>query len=820
MYNNLFLSKTLIATALLPSLAYSQANAGDAGTRSADAFQWIQPANTTILGEYGHSPPVYPSPNITGANGWETALHKAEHFVSQLTLDEKAWLVTGVPGPCIGNIGPVLRLNFTGLCLQDGPNAVRPSDYVSVFPAGITIASSWDRDLIYERFHDLGLEYRGKGAQVALAPVGGPLGRTPYGGRNWEGFSPDPYLTGVAMESSVRGLQDAGVQATIKHWLLYEQESQRYQTTYPNGTLEFAVYSSNADDRTIHELYMWPFANAIHAQASAAMCSYNRVNGSYACQNSKLLNGLLKEELGFQGYVMTDWGGLHSGVASALAGTDMDQPGYIEPVTPLLNQTGLSSYFGWNITLAVQNGTLPETRLNDMIKRIMTPYYFLHQDQDFPATDPAMAYYNTQFSRSNYSMDSFVFGNKSRDVRQDHGSRIRRHAAESTVMLKNTNNTLPLKAPASIAIFGSDAAPNTAGPFIRGPSEIGTLAVGGGSGNGRFTYLVSPLEAIEERAAQDNTLVQFWLNNTMIKDADVETLWGASAPEACLVFLKTRATERMDRGHLSVDQHGDVVVQSVADKCSNTIVVTHSGGMNIMPWADHPNVTAILVAHYPGQESGHSIVDILYGARSPSGKLPYTVPLNSSSVNTAPTTNITTANVDDWQSWYSEGLEIDYRYYNSHNIPVQYEFGFGLSYTNFSMERLRVKPTNPDAHIASHPEALETRPGGNPALWDVLFEAQVTLQNTGSTLGATVAQLYVSFPADVSEPPLQLRGFEKTELAPGESHTATFPLMRRDLSYWNVTQQQWLIPTGDFVFRAGFSSRDLGDSVTLRPVAE
>ncbi|KAE8130674.1 glycoside hydrolase superfamily [Aspergillus pseudotamarii] len=817
-----FLVKTLIASAaLLPTLAYTQANAGDAGARSPDAYQWIQPANTTILGEYGHSPPVYPSPNITGSGGWETALDKATHFVSLLTLDEKAWLVTGVAGPCIGNIGPILRLNFTGLCLQDGPNAVRPSDYVSVFPAGITIASSWDRDLIYERYHDLGLEYRGKGAQVALAPVGGPLGRTPYGGRNWEGFSPDPYLTGVAMESSVKGLQDAGVQATIKHWLLYEQESQRSPTIYPNGTLEFSVYSSNADDRTIHELYMWPFANAIRAEASAAMCSYNRVNGSYACQNSKLLNGLLKKELGFQGYVMSDWGGLHSGVASALAGMDMDQPGFIEPMTPLHNQTGLSSYFGWNITSAVRNGTLVETRLDDMIKRIMTPYYFLHQDQGFPATDPAMAYYNTQFSSNNYSMDSFVFGNKSRDVRQDHGIRIRRHAAESTVMLKNTNNALPLKAPASIAIFGSDAAPNTQGPFIRGPSEIGTLAVGGGSGNGRFTYLVSPLQALEERASQDNTLVQFWLKNTMMKDAEVESLWGASAPEACLVFLKTRATERLDREHLTVDQDGDAVVESVARRCSNTIVVTHAGGMTIMPWATNPNVSAILVAHYPGQESGHSIVDILYGAKTPSGKLPYTIPLKPESVNAPPTTNITTSGVDDWQSWYSEGLEIDYRYYNSHNIPVQYEFGFGLSYTNFSMDTdsVVVKPTKPEAHIRSHPEALATRPGGNPALWDILFEAQVTFRNTGTIPGATVAQLYLSFPPEVSEPPLQLRGFEKAELAPGESYTATFPLMRRDLSYWNVTQQEWLIPTGDFVLDAGFSSRDLHDSVTFRPVA-
>ena len=162
------------------------------------------------------------------------------------------------------------------------------------------------------------------------SPVAGPLGRSAYAGRNWEGFSPDPYLTGVAMELTIRGIQENGVQACAKHWVAYEQETQRNPTTV-NGSITGAVLqesvSSNLDDRTMHELYMWPFANAVRAGVSSIMCSYNRINGSYACENSKSQNGLLKGELGFQGYIMSDWGGTHSGMSSVEGGLDMDMPG-------------------------------------------------------------------------------------------------------------------------------------------------------------------------------------------------------------------------------------------------------------------------------------------------------------------------------------------------------------------------------------------------------------------------------------------------------------------------------------------------------------
>ncbi|KAL2865777.1 beta-glucosidase [Aspergillus lucknowensis] len=789
----------------------------DGSPRDEDAFSYVQPENTTILGPYGHSPPVFPSPHATGSGGWEEAFAQAQDFVAQLTPEEKADMVTGQFGPCVGNIVAIPRLNFGGLCLQDGPLAIRVADYASVFPAGVAAASTWDRKILYERGFAMGEEFKAKGAHVALAPVAGPLGRSAYSGRNWEGFAADPYLTGVAMEETIRGFQDAGVQATAKHFVGNEQETQRNPTYDPDGTvtdvLQEAV-SSNIDDRTMHELYLWPFANAARARVASVMCSYQRLNGSYACENSKILNGLLKQELGFQGYVMSDWGGTHSGVASIEGGLDMNMPGGIGAYG---QDPKAGSFFGGNVTRAVSNGTLPESRLDDMILRIMTPYFWLGQDRDYPTIDPSSADLNTFSPRSEWLREFNLTGPRSRDVRGDHASLIRRHGAEATVLLKNKNNALPLRAPKTIAVFGNDAAENTNGPVNQDTFEFGTLAAGGGSGTGRFTYLVSPLAALNARARRDGTsLVQYWLNNKQVATSSVSDLLGVpTQPEACLVFLKTWAAEGEDRAHLDSDYSGNEVVASVAKTCNNTIVVTHSSGINTLPFANHPNVTAILAAHYPGQESGNSIVDVLYGDVNPSGRLPYTIARNGSDYNAPPTTEVTTNGKYDWQSWFDEKLEIDYRYFDAHNIPVLYEFGFGLSYTKFNISNVRAERVV--QAIPSTPERLPVQPGGNPALWETLYNVSVSVTNTGPVHGATVPQLYVTFPDSTPSgtPPKQLRGFEKVALEPGESRVVSFALARRDLSYWDVVSQEWVVPEGEFTLRVGFSSRDLREVVRV-----
>lgn len=568
---------------------------------------------------------------------------------------------------------------------------------------------------------------------------------------------------------------------------------------------------------------MWPFANAVHARAATVMCSYQRSNGSYGCQNSKLMNGLLKEELGFQGYVMSDWYGLHAGVDALEAGLDMDMPGHPRQRVIINETNSYNSFFGGNITTGINNGTISMDRLDDMITRIMTPYYALHQDEDFPSVDPSITRLNAFSLPHTWLREWNMTGPSRRDVRDNHGELIRRHAAASTVLLKN-EGALPLKAPKTIAVYGNDAGDGLNGPLSLNDFEFGTLAVGGGSGAAHFTYLVSPLEAIKARAKQDGALVEAWLNNTFIVNGPPATTFtrnpAPNDPEVCLVFLKGWAREAVDRESLDLDDLGNELVETVAETCNNTVVVTHSSGVNILPWADHPNVTAILVAHYPGQESGNSIVDVLYGDVNPSGHLPYTIAYNASDYNAPIVTNINTTGLEDWQSYFDEQLEIDYRYFDAHDIDVRYEFGFGLSYTTFEMSNLAIERQGKDA-IRSRPEDLPILPGGNPALWDTLHTATVTLRNTGEVRGSTVAQLYISFPTDgtpAGTPPRQLRGFEKTELTPGQRGQVTFKLMRRDLSYWDVISQQWLIPEGEFMIHVGFSSRDLIETARLTVV--
>lgn len=246
-----------------------------------------------------------------GGAKWAAAIAKAQDMVKQMTLLEKVNLTTGVGWEgdrCVGNTGSIPRLGFRSLCLQDSPVGVRDTDYNSVFPGGVTIAATFDRGLFYQRGYGMGSEHYGKGVDAQLGPVVGPLGRSPEGGRNWEGFSPDPVLAGIAVAQSVIGIQDAGVMATTKHFIGNEQEHFR-QAGEADGygyNITESV-SANIDDTTMHELYLWPFADAVRAGSASVMCSYNQINNSYGCSNSYTLNHLLKGELGFQGFVMSDW---------------------------------------------------------------------------------------------------------------------------------------------------------------------------------------------------------------------------------------------------------------------------------------------------------------------------------------------------------------------------------------------------------------------------------------------------------------------------------------------------------------------------------
>ena len=646
--------------------------------------------------------------------------------------------------------------------------------------------------------------------------MSGPLGRHPLGGRNWEGFSADPYLAGEAMKATIQGAQSVGVQTCSKHYIVNEQETQRSQTTLENGTIIEAV-SSNVDDRTLHELYLWPFADAVKAGTTSIMCSYNRANQTYACANEYLLTEVLRKELGFRGYVVSDWFATHGTAEYANGGLDMEMPGVVGTDDP--------PWFGANLSEAIQAGEVSEDRLDQMVTAIMTPYYLLGQDSaEYPEIDPAIVWV---LAVQNLGWDSPIIpslGNTTpsgRDVREDHASLIREMGAAGTVLLKNEGSILPLKdgSLANIGVFGNDAIAPTDGLAYFGSDpagfETGTLDIGGGSGTGRHTTLVAPLDAIRARVSGTGAKVQYIASNKVLESNDFRTIY--PIPELCLVFIKSWASEGRDRLSFEADWNSTVVVNNVAEFCNNTIVITHSGGVNTMPWADHPNVKAILAAHLPGEESGNSLADVLWGDVEPSGRLPYTIPKAASDYD-IPVVNLTGHDVGryGWQANFTEGLIIDYRHFDSLDIEPLYEFGFGLSYTTFELAKnLHLTKSSPDADIPPTPDpTVDTEPGGNPQLWETLLIAETTVENTGSRTGAAVAQLYVSFPSDSvpsGTPVRVLRGFEKVYLPPGEAKTVAFSLTRRDLSYWNTEERTWQIPQGEFIFRAGFSSRDLGD---------
>ena len=587
------------------------------------------------------------------------------------------------------------------------------------------------------------------------------------------------------------------------------------------------------------------------------MSSYNQANNTQLSNHNHLQNDILKGELGFQGFIVSDDGSQFAGVLSALAGMDMTILGDIGP-----NGIGGfgASYFGANLTQSVLNGSVPEYRLDDMATRVMASYFYLGQDQDFPELNFAQGNLNTYGYLYLKSELDFTQINQHVNVFEGHQSTIRRAGAESAVLLKNTNNTLPLKSVQELGIFGSDAGPSPYGPNAasdRG-SDNGTLAMGWGSGSANFPYLISPLEAIQARAIANGTALQYVLDNYANSTIDQV----ATQATTCITFVNADSGEGYiqvggnygDRNNLTAWLGGDTLVQRVAGNCSNTIVVIHAPGPLLLEeWIDHPNVTAVIFAGLPGQESGNGLADVLFGDVNPSGHLPWTIGKTREDYGTDV---LYQPNGPVPQIEFTEGLFIDYRYFDRQGIEPRFPFGFGLSYTtfdysNFSIEYLTPSPASytpaptltsanyqcptrtapvqpadytfpatissltdyiypyipsPTTTITSAspaypaPSATVTtgvaqQPGGDPALWDVLYRINISVTNNGTSSGKAIPQVYLDL--GNGEPSRQLRGFNKTaSLQPGESVDATFDLRRRDVSIWDVIGQRWSEVTG------------------------
>jgi beta-glucosidase-like glycosyl hydrolase len=713
------------------------------------------------------------------APAWNTAHQKAQNQIANYTLEELVTVVTGIDalgliGRCVGNIASIN--DWPGICLNDGPLGVRLADFITAFPPGINTASTFNRTLIRTRGLFMGTEFKGKGVNVALGPMMNML-RVPEAGRNFEGFGADPFLSGETAYETVLGMQQGGVQACAKHFVDNDQETNRMTS------------SSDVDDRTQHEIYTQPFLRSVMAGVSSVMCSYNLINDTHACQNNLTMNGILKNEFGFQGYIVSDWGATHS-TLSATAGLDMTMPGGDTGIA------GLNTFFGDTLVEFVNNGTIPLSRVQDMAQRVLASWFFLHQDENYPPVN----------FNANAPGDEAT--NEHINVEDDHSSVVLEIGRASIVLLKNVGNALPLNKPRSILLAGSDAGLALIGPneFQNAGADDGILAIGGGSGAANLTYLISPLEAIQIRARQDRTTVSWILNDFNLARAGNMAI-GTSA---ALVFINADSQEGADRVNLTAHDDAEQLILAVAAQNNNTIVVTHSVGPLIVDsWIEHPNITGVLWGGVSSSETGNAITDVLYGAFNPSGRLPYTIAKNISDYPAQVSTSL--------EIPYSEGLEIDYRAFDARNITPRFEFGFGLSYTSFEYSGLRITSVNDtdnaQANLISNWEAGNPSPpgfGSSTALWlhRPAFEVTFEVKNTGAVAGGEIPQLYLQMPSSAGEPPSILKGFSDVFLEPEESKSVTIFLSRHSLSIWDAGSQGWRKPQGTIGVVVGASSRD------------
>ncbi|KAF9484950.1 glycoside hydrolase family 3 protein [Pholiota conissans] len=691
-----------------------------------------------------------------------------------MTLDEKLGIVIGTgqlnsKRRCVGDTTAVARLGVPSICFQDGPAGMRLVKNVTGFPTGINTASTFSRRLMRARGAAVGEEFRGKGAHVFLGPAMDIM-RNPKAGRAWESFGPDPYLNGEGAYETIVGVQSTGVQACAKHFLANNQEHWRYGL------------SANVDDRTIHEMYFYPFLRSIEADVSSVMCAYNQFNGTSSCHNAGLIgpNGLLRKN-GFNGYVVSDWGATHDSAAdNANAGLDMEQPGdYIV--------IGGGVFGGNALKNAVNGGSVSMDRLNQMVSRILASWYHLGQDSGYPAVN-----FDAQHSDGSGTLNLNV------NVRTAaHTALVREIAAASAVLLKNNRTvnsagTTTRGLPAvqgvakTIAIIGKDALLPNLNCNDLNECNDGTMSVGWGSGSNNLDFIVPPIDALTSYIGSSATITTSLSND--LDDASN----AAKGKDMAIVFANAMSGElgaydivvgnEGDRNDLALWWKGGSMIERVAAQCSNTIVVIHSVGPVSFSWSNHPNITGIFYAGAPGEQTGPAIVDVIYGAYNPSGRLPFSIADDESSYGTSIVYN----SLGFPQIDYTEKLLLDYRYMDSKNITPRFEFGFGLSYTTFAYSSLAIAASSANVYTVSF-----------------------TVANSGPLAGTEIPQLYIAYPAAAGEPQRVLRGFDEVALGAGASQTVSLMLDKRAMSVWDTPSQSYLRPSGTFTVYVGASIKDI-----------
>jgi beta-glucosidase len=709
---------------------------------------------------------------------------RADLVIKEMTLDEKIQLLHGLgwevmfgPPPESGPgtravrsaaefIPGVPRLGIPDLQMTDAvvgvSNAGVKSRYATALPSAAAMSAGWDTALSYETGTLIGSEVRAHGFNLSHGP-GINLIREPRDGRIFEYMGEDPLLAGTLAGQELKAMKAQNVVTGVKHYIMNDQEAGRF------------FVNSVIDKRSMRESDLLAFEIVLReANPGSVMCAYNKINGVYACEDDYSLNEVLKKELGFKGFVISDWGGTHSTAKAVLAGLDIEMPGY--------------SFLGEPLKKSVESGEVPIARLDDMVHRIL----------------------RTEF-------DSGIVDNPPQAQVVDvlRGFEVAQKIEEKgAVLLKNDQRQLPLNAAGvkSIAVIGGHADVGVmSGGGSAQVSPAGGSAVppspGGAPGDplGAFSITAyhrsAPLKGITEKAK--GAVVKFDPGTDPVSAAAL-----AKASEVAIVFVVQHTYENMDLPSLSLPDKQDALIEAVAAANPHTIVVLETGGPVTMPWIG--SVSAVIEAWYPGIRGSEALANILFGDVNPSGKLSLTFPRTEADLPhprhvdqpkidpnhpITPLPNLPvvpgiSTNQTPFDAVYDEGLKVGYKWYDAEGKEPLFPFGFGLSYTTYAYSEL--KATSYDGLT-------------------VTFK----VKNTGNRAGEETAQVYLTLPVSTHEPPKRLVGWSKIALGPGEQKDVTVKVDPQMVSVFNPDKNVWEVVPSEYKVWAGGSSRDLPLSATI-----
>ncbi len=771
--------------------------------------------------------PAAPSPSCPWVTSTAPISQRVAQLMAAMSLSQEISMVEGhgTSNPYVFYTPAISSLCIPAFGLEDGPAGVADGlTGVTQLAAPVALAATWDPSLAQQFGQVIGAEEFGKGASVNLGPTVN-IDRDPRWGRSFEALSEDPALNSALDVAEINGVQSQDVMSQVKHFDAYNQE------TYRNTSADNVI----VDNRAQHEIYMPSFNAAIkQANAASVMCAYSMVNSNFSCNNSYLETSVLRDEWGFPGFVTSDYGALHS-TQAAVQGTDMEQPE--------------STYYGSALKSAIQRGTIPRSALNTMVQRIFTEmfqYNLFNQPRtgstSATVTTPADVAVGTQVAEEGSTLlknSGSILPLPTTNagtiaVIGPSASASPTYAGGGSAYVIPSGTVTPLAGIQATAGSGTNVTysqglpTDTSLPSIPA-SNLSPAYSSTGSG-GSYTGSLTPPETGTYMLALTNpcgcyTSTYLYLNGQEILDnpstppvhtysvavsltagqqytlsisgQSSQLLWGTpsalspdisaavsaakSASTVIVVVSDDTESEATDRSSLNLPSAQDELIQAVSAANPNTVVVVNAGAPVATPWLSQ--VAAVLDTWYPGQTSGTALASVLFGQTDPGGHLPVTFPASLSQVPASTTAQFPG---NGSQVQYSEGIDVGYRWYYANNLTPLFPFGFGLSYTQFSYSNLQISPTTADG------------------TQNVQVSATVT--NTGQRAGSDVAQLYLGDPSASGEPPRQLAGFRRVNLAAGASTTASFTVTPQQMSWWDDSANGWTQTEGTYGVYLGDSS--------------